>query len=113
MGYPTFTFETDDEQFLLGTVEPLSDRLEEELDVMRYLIDNIWFTGVLAWLWKRIEINGGSEGSYCQPWACSLLLMPHFSTSAPMGICCGTRRPSVSTQLTRRMWSSMQKVLLW
>ena len=29
MGYPTFTFETDDEQFLLGTVEPVSDRLEE------------------------------------------------------------------------------------
>ena len=43
MGYPTFTFETDDEQFLLGTVEALSDRLEEELDVMRYLIQNIWY----------------------------------------------------------------------
>ena len=41
MGYPTFTFETDDEQFLLGTVEALSDRLEEELDVMRYLIQNV------------------------------------------------------------------------
>ena len=43
MGYPTFTFETDDEQFLLGTVEALSDRLGEELDVMRYLIQNIWY----------------------------------------------------------------------
>tara|TARA_B100000900_G_C20599542_1_gene724948 strand:+ start:4193 stop:5536 length:1344 start_codon:yes stop_codon:yes gene_type:complete len=43
MGYPTFTFETDDEQFLLGTVESLSDRLGEELDVMRYLIQNIWY----------------------------------------------------------------------
>ena len=43
MGYPTFTFETDDEQFLLGTVEALSDRLEEELDVMRYLIQNVWY----------------------------------------------------------------------
>ncbi len=43
MGYPTFTFETDDEQFLLGTVEALSDRLDEELDVMRYLIQNIWY----------------------------------------------------------------------
>ena len=42
MGYPTFTFETDDEQFLLGTVEALSDRLGEELAVMRYLIDNVW-----------------------------------------------------------------------
>ena len=42
MGYPTFTFETDDEQFLLGTVEALSDRLGEELEVMRYLIDNVW-----------------------------------------------------------------------
>ena len=30
MGYPTFTFETDDEQFLLGTLEPLSERLGEE-----------------------------------------------------------------------------------
>ena len=43
MGYPTFTFETDDEQFLLGTVESLSDRLEEELDVMKYLIGNVWY----------------------------------------------------------------------
>jgi hypothetical protein len=42
MGYPTFTFETDDEQWLLGTVEALSDRLGEELNVMRYLIDNVW-----------------------------------------------------------------------
>ena len=43
MGYPTFTFETDDEQFLLGTVEALSDRLAEEMDVMRYLINNVWY----------------------------------------------------------------------
>ena len=43
MGYPTFTFETDDEQFLLGTVEALSDRLGEELDVMHYLIENVWY----------------------------------------------------------------------
>lgn len=43
MGFPTFTFETDDEQFLLGTVEPLSERLGEELDVMRYLISNVWY----------------------------------------------------------------------
>ena len=34
MGYPTFTFETDDEQWALGTVEPLSSRLGEELDVI-------------------------------------------------------------------------------
>lgn len=43
MGFPTFTFETDDEQWLLGTTEPLSDRLGEELDVMKYLIDNVWY----------------------------------------------------------------------
>jgi hypothetical protein len=43
MGFPTFTFETDDEQWLLGTVEALSDRLGEELNVMRYLIGNVWF----------------------------------------------------------------------
>ena len=43
MGYPTFTFETDDEQWLLGTVEPLSERLGEELDVMKYLIENVWY----------------------------------------------------------------------
>ena len=43
MGFPTFTFETDDEQWLLGTVEQLSDRLGEELDVMRYLISNVWY----------------------------------------------------------------------
>jgi hypothetical protein len=43
MGYPTFTFETDDEQFLLGTVQSLSDRLSVELEVMRYLITNVWY----------------------------------------------------------------------
>ena len=43
MGYPTFTFETDDEQFLLGTTQALSDRLSTELEVMRYLIDNVWY----------------------------------------------------------------------
>ena len=43
MGYPTFTFETDDEQWMPGTVESLSDRLGEELDVMRYLITNVWY----------------------------------------------------------------------
>jgi len=43
MGFPTFTFETDDEQFLLGSIESLSSRLGEELEVMRYLIDNVWF----------------------------------------------------------------------
>ena len=42
MGFPTFTFETDDEQWLPGTVEALSDRLGEEMDVMRYLISNVW-----------------------------------------------------------------------
>ena len=43
MGFPTFTFETDDEQWLLGTVEQLSTRLGEELDVMEYLISNVWY----------------------------------------------------------------------
>ena len=43
MSYPTFTFETDDEQTLLGTVQSLSDRLSVELEVMRYLISNIWY----------------------------------------------------------------------
>jgi len=43
MGYPTFTFETDDEQWLLGTVEQLSSRLGEELEVMEYLIENVWY----------------------------------------------------------------------
>ena len=43
MGFPTFTFETDDDQFLPGTFEDVNERLGEELDVMRYLIDNIWY----------------------------------------------------------------------
>ncbi|MBI88201.1 MAG: hypothetical protein CMB67_04145 [Euryarchaeota archaeon] len=43
MGYPTFTFETDDAQFLLGAVEAISERLGEELDVMSYLIENVWY----------------------------------------------------------------------
>ncbi len=43
MGFPTFTFETDDDQFLLFTFEDVNDRLSEELDVMRYLITNTWY----------------------------------------------------------------------
>jgi len=43
MGFPTFTFETDDEQFLPGTAQSLSDRLSVELDVMKYLISNVYF----------------------------------------------------------------------
>ncbi len=43
MGFPTFTFETDDEQFVPGSAESLEDRLGEEMDVMRYLIDNVWY----------------------------------------------------------------------
>ena len=43
MGYPTFTFETDDEQFVPGSFENLNDRLGEEMDVMRYLIENVWY----------------------------------------------------------------------
>lgn len=51
MGFPTFTFETDDEQFLLGTAEELSSRLSTELDVMRYLISNVWY-------WRaRLQVN--------------------------------------------------------
>ena len=43
MGFPTFTFETDDEQFVPGSFENLNERLGEEMDVMRYLINNIWY----------------------------------------------------------------------
>ena len=43
MGFPTFTFETDDEQFIPGSVEALNERLAEEMDVMRYLITNVWY----------------------------------------------------------------------
>ena len=43
MGYPTFTFETDDEQFVPASFEALNERLGEEMDVMRYLIDKVWF----------------------------------------------------------------------
>ena len=43
MGFPTFTFETDDEQFVPGSFENLNERLGEEMDVMRYLIDNVWY----------------------------------------------------------------------
>lgn len=43
MGYPCFTFETDDEQFLLGSLQEVSDRLALELEVMRYLISNVWY----------------------------------------------------------------------
>ena len=43
MGFPTFTFETDDEQFVPGTFESLNERLGEEMDVMRYLINDVWY----------------------------------------------------------------------
>ena len=43
MGFPTFTFETDDEQFIPVSAEALNERLEEEMDVMRYLIENVWY----------------------------------------------------------------------
>ncbi|MBL6732987.1 MAG: hypothetical protein ISP84_00400 [Candidatus Poseidonia sp.] len=43
MGFPTFTFETDDEQFVPGSFEALNERLEEEMNVMRYLINNVWY----------------------------------------------------------------------
>ena len=43
MGYPCFTFETDDEQFLLGSIQSVGDRLALELEVMRYLISNVWY----------------------------------------------------------------------
>ena len=56
MGYPTFTFETDDEQFLLGTIESLSDRLSEELDVMRYLIQNVWYWRARL-VFEKLEIT--------------------------------------------------------
>ena len=59
MGYPTFTFETDDEQFLLGTVEALSDRLGEELDVMRYLIQNVWYWRARLVV-DSLEMEGGN-----------------------------------------------------
>ena len=60
MGFPTFTFETDDEQWALGTVEPLSSLVGEELDVMKYLISNVWY-------WRArlnvtsLEINAGNQ----------------------------------------------------
>ncbi|DAC09017.1 MAG TPA: hypothetical protein D7I09_06875, partial [Candidatus Poseidoniales archaeon] len=51
MGFPTFTFETDDEQFVPGSFESLHDRLAEELDVMRFLINNVWY-------WRaRLDVN--------------------------------------------------------
>ena len=58
MGFPTFTFETDDEQFLLGSVEAISDRLGEELDVMRYLIQNVWYWRARLVV-ESIEIGDG------------------------------------------------------
>ena len=60
MGYPTFTFETDDEQFLLGTVEALSERLAEELDVMMYLIENVWYWRARLFI-DNMAIDGEGE----------------------------------------------------
>ncbi len=64
MGYPTFTFETDDEQFLLGTVEALSERLAEELDVMMYLIENVWYWR--ARLFIDTMVIDGEGGAYLE-----------------------------------------------
>tara|TARA_B100000925_G_scaffold276102_1_gene242922 strand:- start:170 stop:703 length:534 start_codon:yes stop_codon:yes gene_type:complete len=59
MGFPTFTFETDDEQFLLGTVEALSERLDEELDVMIYLVENVWYWRARLHV-EMIQIENGN-----------------------------------------------------
>jgi len=57
MGYPCFTFETDDEQFLLGSIQEVSDRLALELEVMRYLISNVWY-------WRaRLSVESLEVGS--------------------------------------------------
>jgi hypothetical protein len=68
MGYPTFTFETDDEQFVPGSFENLNDRLGEEMNVMRYLIDNVWYWRARLDI-RSIDISGdmltldvGNEG---------------------------------------------------
>ena len=63
MGYPTFTFETDDEQFLLGTIESVSDRLAEELDVMLYLIENVWYWRARL-IVESIDINGNQVDAH-------------------------------------------------
>lgn len=73
MGYPTFTFETDDEQFLLGTVESLSDRLGEELDVMEYLIENVWYWRARLVI-EDFEIRGNQLEAY-------VINLGHASTS--------------------------------
>ncbi len=69
MGFPTFTFETDDEQFLLGTVQSLSDRLSVELEVMRYLISNVWYwrarlnvTSMEVTPGEQIELHVANQG---------------------------------------------------
>ena len=62
MGYPTFTFETDDEQWLLGTVEQLSSRLGEELNVMEYLIENVWYWRARLTV-TTLEVNPGETVS--------------------------------------------------
>ena len=58
MGYPTFTFETDDEQFVPGSFENLNDRLGEEMDVMRYLINNVWYWRARLDV-RSIEVSDG------------------------------------------------------
>lgn len=50
-GFPVFTFETDEEQWVPGTVERLEDRLGVELDIMHWLIENVW-------MWRaRLEVT--------------------------------------------------------
>ena len=58
MGFPTFTFETDDEQFVPGTFEDVNDRLAEEMDVMRYLIENVWHWRARLVV-ESVSIQGG------------------------------------------------------
>jgi len=60
MGFPTFTFETDDEQFVPGSFESLEERLNEEMDVMRHLIDNVWYWRARLNI-TSMEINEGVE----------------------------------------------------
>ena len=57
MGYPTFTFETDDEQFVPGSFENLNERLGEEMDVMSKVEIEARYEIELEEYTKKIQIE--------------------------------------------------------
>ena len=93
MGFPTFTFETDDEQFIPGSFENLNDRLAEEMDVMRFLIDNVWYWRARLTV-QSITLDDDELSLKVVNDGLASTANASLEYHSPEGKCCGHRRCS-------------------